>query len=44
MIGKAGEALLVRVADRAGLRGQTSRQKGMVDAEAVSAGAEWSNP
>ena len=44
VIGDAGEALLVRVADRAGLRGQTVRQKSVVDAEAVSAGADRSNP
>jgi hypothetical protein len=40
VIGDAGEALRVRVTDCAAARGQGIRKKGVVDAEAVSPGAE----
>src|ERR1700747_3081277 len=40
VIGDAGEALFVRVADCAGARDQGIRQKGVVDAEPVPPGAE----
>ena len=34
MIGEAGEALVMRIADQAGLRGQRIGQKGVADAKA----------
>ena len=40
MVGEAGEALVVRIPDRAGARGQSVRQEGVVDAEPISASAE----
>ncbi len=40
MVGEAGEALVVRISDRAGARGQSFRQERVVDAEPVSPGAE----
>src|SRR5262249_62277000 len=40
VVGEAGEALVVRVADNIGTRRQRIRHKGMVDAKTVAAGAE----
>src|SRR5262245_39193267 len=40
MIGDAGEALLMRIADGAGMRGEAIRQKSVVYAKAVASSAK----